>query len=107
MRIPSSSTASTDVERPIEAMSPPVAIDTTFTRRFLDDPQRNPPVLVDKIVRAFDRTGLSEGCGHHREGSGHAGVARAICDLPNAQVAKLLGAKAIIVSRGVIGQTGR
>lgn len=90
-----------DVEVPIEAMSP-VAIDTTFTRRYLDDPERTRPVLVDKIVRAFDRTAYQKDA-VIIEGSGHAGVG-AICDLSNAQVAKLLGAKAIIVSRGGIGK---
>lgn len=89
-----------DVGVPIEAMSP-VAIDGSFTRRFIDDPEGMRPILVDKIVRAFDRTT------YHKEaviieGSGHAGVG-AICDLSNAQVAKLLGAKAIIVARGGIG----
>ncbi|MCC5839141.1 MAG: AAA family ATPase [Opitutales bacterium] len=90
-----------DVEVPIEAMSP-VAIDTTFTRRFLDDPEKTRPVLVDKIVRAFDRTAYQKDA-VIIEGSGHAGVG-AICDLSNAQVAKLLGAKAVIVSRGGIGK---
>ena len=37
------------------------------------------------------------------EGSGHAGVG-AVFDLSNAQVAKHLGCKAIIVSRGGIGK---
>ncbi|MFP4281870.1 MAG: phosphotransacetylase family protein [Opitutales bacterium] len=88
------------VDVPIEAMSP-VAIDGTFTRRFLDDPEGTRPLLVDKIVRAFDRTTYQKNA-VIVEGSGHAGVG-AICDLSNAQVAKLLGAKAIIVARGGIG----
>jgi BioD-like phosphotransacetylase family protein len=37
------------------------------------------------------------------EGSGHAGVG-SVCDLSNAQIARILGAKAIIVSRGGIGK---
>ncbi len=89
-----------NLQVPIEAMSP-VAIDTTFTRRFIDDPEGVRPVLVDKIVRAFDRATYEKEA-IIIEGSGHAGVG-AVCDLSNAQVAKLLGAKAIIVARGGIG----
>lgn len=85
---------------PIEAMSP-VAIDGTFTRRFIDDPEGVRPILVDKIVRGFDRA-TYEKQAVIIEGSGHAGVG-AVCDLSNAQVAKLLGAKAILVARGGIG----
>jgi len=89
-----------DVNVPIEAMSP-VAIDGTFTRRFLDDPEGIKPILVDRIVRAFDRASYGMEA-VIIEGSGHAGVG-AICDLSNAEVAKLLGAKAIIVAGGGIG----
>lgn len=90
-----------DVQVPIEAMSP-VAIDGTFTRRYLDDPGATRPVLVDKIVRAFDRTAYQKEA-VIIEGSGHAGVG-AICDLSNARVAHLLGAKAVIVAGGGIGK---
>ncbi len=90
-----------DVEVPIEAMSP-VAIDGTFTRRYIDDPENTRPVLVDKIVRAFDRTSFQKRA-VIIEGSGHAGVG-AVCDLSNAKVARLLGAKAVIVAGGGIGK---
>jgi phosphate acetyltransferase len=89
------------METPIEAMSP-VAIDSTFTRRFLDDPAGAHPVLVDRIVRAFDRAAYGKEI-IIIEGSGHAGVG-AVCDLSNAQVARLLRAKAIIVASGGIGK---
>jgi BioD-like phosphotransacetylase family protein len=89
------------METPIEAMSP-VAIDATFTRRFLDNPETTHPKLVNRIVRAFDRAAYEKDV-IIIEGSGHAGVG-AICDLSNAEVAKLLGAKAIIVARGGIGR---
>jgi hypothetical protein len=85
---------------PIEAMSP-VAIDGTFTRRYIDDPEGVKPILVDKIVRGFDRA-TYEKQAVIIEGSGHAGVG-AVCELSNAEVAKLLGAKAILVARGGIG----
>lgn len=90
-----------DINTPIESMSP-VAIDSTFTRRYLEDPFGMYPRLADKIIRAFDRSAYEKDV-IIIEGSGHAGVG-AICDLSNAQVARLLGAKAIIVSRGGIGK---
>lgn len=90
-----------DVQVPFEAMSP-VAIDATFTRRYLNDPERNLPILQDRICRAFDRAAYRKDvC--IIEGSGHAGVG-AVFDLSNAQVAKLLKAKAIIVAQGGIGR---
>lgn len=85
---------------PIEAMSP-VAIDPTFTRRYLTDPSQR-KFLVDRICRAFDRSTYAKDA-IIIEGSGHAGVG-AICDLSNAQVARMLGSKAIIVSSGGIGR---
>jgi phosphate acetyltransferase len=90
-----------DIHTPLESMSP-VAIDSDFTRRFVDDPESVRPLLVDKIVRAFDRSAYEKDA-IIIEGSGHAGVG-SICNLSNAEVAKLLGAKAIIVSRGGIGK---
>ncbi|WP_269540839.1 phosphotransacetylase family protein [Cerasicoccus fimbriatus] len=90
-----------DVKIPIDAMSP-VAVDGTFTRRFLDNPEENLGILQDRICRAFDRAAYEkEVC--IIEGSGHAGVG-AVFDLSNAQVAKLLGAKAVIVAQGGIGR---
>lgn len=89
------------IRTPIESMSP-VAIDSTFTRRYLEDPQGMYPVLVDKLVRAFDRSAYEKDV-IIIEGSGHAGVG-AISDLSNAEVAKLLDAKVVIVSRGGIGK---
>ncbi|HRP06406.1 MAG TPA: dethiobiotin synthase, partial [Opitutaceae bacterium] len=43
-----------DVHVPIESMSP-VAVDGTFTRRFLRDPEPMLAELQDRICRAFDR----------------------------------------------------
>jgi len=89
------------VEVPIGAMSP-VAVDSSFTRRYLRDPELNRPLLVDRMCRAFDRTS------YHKdytiiEGTGHAGVG-AIFDMSNAEAAKLFNAKVIIVSEGGIGR---
>ncbi|MEX0326025.1 MAG: phosphotransacetylase family protein [Puniceicoccaceae bacterium] len=90
-----------EIHTPIESMSP-VAIDSTFTRRFLDEPEKTYPILADKLLRAFDRSTFEKDV-VIIEGSGHAGVG-AISDLSNAQVAHLLRAKAVIVSRGGIGK---
>jgi BioD-like phosphotransacetylase family protein len=89
-----------DVDIPIEAMSP-VALESNFTRRYLKG-EIDRAALVHKISRAFDRAAYEKDA-IIIEGSGHAGVG-AICDLSNAQVAKLLGAKAILVSSGGIGR---
>jgi BioD-like phosphotransacetylase family protein len=89
-----------DTDVPIEAMSP-IAIDPTFTRRYLTDPQQR-KYLVDRMCRAFDRAAYAKDA-IIIEGSGHAGVG-AVCDLSNAQVARTLGSKAIIVSSGGIGR---
>ena len=54
------------------------------------------------MSRAFDRVAWEKDfvlC----EGSGHAGVG-SVFDLSNAQVAKIVGAKVIIVSQGGIGK---
>ena len=89
------------VEVPITSMSP-IAIDATFTKRYLDCPAGIGAELVHKVCDAFDRTSWEKNF-TLIEGSGHAGVG-SVFGLSNARVAKLLGAKAIIVSRGGIGQ---
>jgi BioD-like phosphotransacetylase family protein len=73
---------------PLVDMSP-IAVEPNFTRRYLE--RANYDVLVGRIQTAFDRVAWEKDfvlC----EGSGHAGVAR------------LLGAKVIIVSQGGIGK---
>ncbi len=89
------------VRVPIESMSP-VAIDSTFTRRFLENPDALLPALEDKICRAFDRVSWEKDF-TIIEGTGHAGVG-SVFDLSNARVAKLLNAKVILVSPGGIGR---
>jgi len=84
---------------PLVDMSP-IAVEPDFTRKYLQ--VSNNAVLVQRIQDAFDRVAWEKDfvlC----EGSGHAGVG-AVFDLSNAQVAKQLGCKAIIVSRGGIGK---
>lgn len=84
---------------PLVDMSP-IAVEPDFTRKYLQS--SNYDTLVRKIQKAFDRVAWERDfvlC----EGSGHAGVG-SVFDLSNARVAKLLGAKVIIVSQGGIGK---
>ena len=84
---------------PLVDMSP-IAVEPDFTRKYLL--AANNEALVRKIQKAFDRVCWEKDfvlC----EGSGHAGVG-SVFDLSNAQVAKILGAKVIIVSQGGIGK---
>lgn len=84
---------------PLVDMSP-IAVEPDFTRKYLQ--AANNESLVKKIQKAFDRVAWEKDfvlC----EGSGHAGVG-SVFDLSNAQVAKILGAKVIIVTQGGIGK---
>ncbi len=84
---------------PLVDMSP-IAVEPDFTRRYLETARND--TLVRKIQKAFDRVAWEKDfvlC----EGSGHAGVG-SVFDLSNAQVAKNLGAKVIIVTQGGIGR---
>lgn len=90
-----------DVKVPIQAMSP-ISIHHTFTREYLDNPTGNHDELIDKMCRAFDRAAYEKDY-IIIEGTGHAGVG-AVFGLSNADVAKRLNAKVIIVARGGIGR---
>ena len=90
-----------NVEVPIQAMSP-ISIHHTFTREYLDEPGENHAELIDKMCRAFDRAAYEKDY-IIIEGTGHAGVG-SVFDLSNADVAKRLNAKVIIVARGGIGR---
>ena len=84
---------------PLVDMSP-IAVEPEFTRKYLQS--ANNEALVRKIQNSFDRVAWEKDfvlC----EGSGHAGVG-SVFDLSNAQVAKTLGCKVIIISQGGIGK---
>ena len=84
---------------PLVDMSP-IAVEPAFTRRYLQS--ANNESLVQRIMDAFDRVAWEKDfvlC----EGSGHAGVG-SVFDLSNAQVAKTLHCKVIIISQGGIGK---
>src|ERR1022692_406520 len=88
-----------DLNCPLVDMSP-IAVEPDFTRKYLES--SNNDALVKKIKKAFDSVAWEKDfvlC----EGSGHAGVG-SVFDLSNAQVAKILGCKVIIVSQGGIGK---
>ncbi len=89
-----------DVEVPIQAMSP-IVIHPTFTRHFLENPEEGQTVNIDKMCRAFDRAAQNKEY-IIIEGTGHAGVG-SVFNLSNADVAKCLNAKVIIVAHGGIG----
>src|SRR5216110_378617 len=84
---------------PLVDMSP-IAVEPDFTRKYLQS--SNNEALVKKIQKAFDRVAWEQDVGLC-EGSEHAGVC-SVFDLSNAQVAKILHAKVIIVSQGGIGK---
>ena len=90
-----------NVQTPIHAMSP-IAVHATFSRELLDNPSANHANLIDKMCRAFDRAAFERDY-IIIEGSGHAGVG-SVFSLSNAEVAKRLNAKVIIVARGGIGR---
>ena len=84
---------------PLLDMSP-IAVEPDFTKKYLQS--SNNEALVKRITKAFDRVAWEKDfvvC----EGSAHGGVG-AVFDLSNAQVAKILGAKVIIISQGGIGK---
>ncbi len=89
------------VNIPIAAMSP-VAIDPTFTRRYLESPEEIYPQVVDRMCRAFDRSAYEKDV-VIIEGSGHAGVG-AVFDSSNAANAQLLESKCLLVAGGGIGK---
>ncbi len=90
-----------DLDVPIAAMSP-VAIGPDFTKQYLENPKEIGPQITDRICRAFDRTAY----GKHVvvvEGSGHAGVG-SVFGASNADNARVLGSKALLVAAGGIGK---
>src|ERR1035437_3857576 len=85
----------------LKCMSP-VAIGRTFTRGFLDDPAGTLRRLEASIQESYECVARDSDL-VIIEGTGHAGVG-SVFDLSNARVARLLNAKAVIVTRGGIGR---
>ncbi len=86
--------------RRLKHMSP-VTIGQGFTEKYIFNPQKE--VLLNKIKDAFNSLVKGKKA-IIIEGTGHAGVGSVI-DLSNADVARLLGSKVIIVSEGGIGRS--
>jgi BioD-like phosphotransacetylase family protein len=83
----------------IKDMSP-IAIEKGFTEKYIEKPDRQS--LIKQIEDSFKKVSKNKDL-VIIEGTGHAGVG-SVFDLSNATVAKLLGAKVIIVSSGGIGR---
>ncbi len=91
-----------DLQTPLETMSP-VTIDRTFSRRYLQDPERLHPQLVDKVCRSFDQASDNKQF-TLIEGTGHAGVG-SVFDLSNAKTAHILRSNVVLVAEGGIGKS--
>jgi len=78
----------------------PVTVGRSFTRDYIRDPK--PDVLMERIRRSFDRVSAGKRV-MVVEGTGHAGVGSCF-DTSNADVAKLLNAKAVLITAGGIGR---
>jgi len=83
----------------LEDMSP-IAIPAGFTENYIRSPREEE--LHRRVLRAFETVARGKDL-VLIEGTGHAGVG-AVFDLSNAEVAKLLGAKVILVSVGGVGR---
>ena len=90
-----------NLDIPISAMSP-VAIGPEFTKHYLENPEVIGPQLKDRICRAFDRAAYGKDV-VVVEGSGHAGVG-SVFGSSNADNARVLHSKALIVAAGGIGK---
>ncbi len=77
----------------------PIAVERSYTKKFLDNNIQVDPKI--EIREAFKRVENGREA-VVIEGTGHAGVG-SVFDLSNADVAKLLGSKAVIISSGGIG----
>jgi len=87
------------VDAPLADMSP-IAVPRGFTEAYIERPRK------DELVRSVQDAYAKVSRGRDVmviEGSGHAGVG-SVFDLSNGAVAKLLGARVIIVSSGGIGR---
>ncbi len=78
----------------------PVTVGRTFTRDYIFNPQ--PELLARKIVTSFERVAAGKRT-VVIEGTGHAGVGSCF-DASNAEVARLLGGKVVLVAGGGIGK---
>jgi len=86
--------------RKLKEMSP-VTIPPGYTQKYIFNPRREE--LREKIMHSYRRLTRGENA-LIVEGTGHAGVG-SVVDLSNADVAKMLGSKVLIVAEGGIGRS--
>lgn len=91
--------SSCNIRCAIKDMSP-IAVEKGFTERYIENPDKK--CITEQIKKAFKRVSSGQKL-VIIEGTGHAGVG-SVFDHSNAYVAKLLGAKVIIISSGGIGR---
>lgn len=85
---------------PIKHMSP-IAIAQGFTTNYIEGKNESRQQLMDQIVQSFDIVSKGKDV-VVVEGTGHSGVG-SVFDMSNADVAKLLNLKAVLVSAGGVG----
>ncbi|MFA6349480.1 MAG: AAA family ATPase [Candidatus Omnitrophota bacterium] len=78
----------------------PIAVEKGFTEKYIAKPDKKS--ITNRIKQSFKRIAKKQQM-VIIEGTGHAGVG-SVFDHSNAYVAKLLGAKAIIISSGGVGR---
>lgn len=78
----------------------PIAIERDFTQKYIKNPDKKP--LEKQIMNSFEKIAEDNDL-VVIEGTGHAGVG-SVFDLCNADVAKMLDAKVVIISEGGIGR---
>jgi hypothetical protein len=79
-----------------------LVVEQDFTRKYLDNPEEMYPILEKTVLDSFATAAEGKDL-VVIEGTGHAGVGT-IFGLCNARVAKLVGAKTVIVTLGGIGR---
>jgi len=78
----------------------PIAVERGFTERYIQNPQ--PDKISAQIMEAFEKISANSDL-VIIEGTGHAGVG-SVFGHSNARVARMLGAKVILISSGGIGR---
>lgn len=89
------------IDCPLKDMNP-VAVTSQFTREFIENPSKIYPLLEQRIKDSYEVAAKDNDL-VVVEGSGHAGVG-SVFNLSNARVARLLDAKAVIITLGGIGR---
>ena len=84
-------------------LTSPIAIPSGYTEEYILHREERKHVLQETLVNSFNHLSQDKDI-MILEGTGHAGVG-SVLDLSNAYVAKLLGAKVILIAPGGVGNT--